>query len=74
MKEQAKIAFLKSQNPDLRTETEGLKLANEIVKKNKAAPSAVLLDPQSRIAHAYGATVTPHMYVIDTGGQLRRGV
>jgi peroxiredoxin len=44
--------------------------ANEIVTKNKAAPSAVLLDPQSRIAHAYGATVTPHMYVIDKAGML----
>ena len=44
--------------------------ANEIVAKNKAAPSAVLLDPQSRIAHAYGATVTPHMYVIDKAGML----
>src|ERR1700755_2479406 len=44
--------------------------ANEIVAKNKAAPSAVLLDPQSKIAHAYGATVTPHMYVIDKTGTL----
>ena len=44
--------------------------ANEIVAKNKAAPSAVLLDPKSTIAHAYGATVTPHMYVIDKAGML----
>ena len=44
--------------------------ANDIVMKNKAAPSAVLLDPQSRIARAYGATVTPHMYVIDKTGML----
>ncbi len=44
--------------------------ANAIVAKNKAAPSAVLLDPQSRIARAYGATVTPHMYVIDRTGLL----
>jgi peroxiredoxin len=44
--------------------------ANDIVMKNKAAPSAVLLDPQSRIARAYGATVTPHMYVIDKAGML----
>lgn len=44
--------------------------ANEIVARNKAAPAAVLLDPQSRIAHAYGATVTPHMYVIDASGML----
>jgi peroxiredoxin len=44
--------------------------ANEIVARNKAVPAAVLLDPQSRIAHAYGATVTPHMYVIDASGML----
>jgi peroxiredoxin len=44
--------------------------ANDTVKKNNAAPAAVLLDPQSRIARAYGATVTPHMYVIDASGVL----
>ncbi|SKA32311.1 Peroxiredoxin [Enhydrobacter aerosaccus] len=44
--------------------------ANEIVRQNKAAPAAVLLDPQSRIAHAYGATVTPHMFIISTAGIL----
>jgi parvulin-like peptidyl-prolyl isomerase len=36
VKEQAKIAFLKSQNPNLRTEDEGVKLANDIVKKLRA--------------------------------------
>jgi peroxiredoxin len=44
--------------------------ANAIVAKNKAVPAAVLLDPKSLIAHAYGATVTPHMYVIDKAGML----
>jgi peroxiredoxin len=44
--------------------------ANELVKSSKAAPAAVLLDPQSKIARAYGATVTPHMYVIDAKGTL----
>ncbi len=44
--------------------------ANKIVAQNKAAPAAVLLDPQSRIAHAYGATVTPHMYIVDKAGTL----
>jgi peroxiredoxin len=44
--------------------------ANDTVKRNNAAPAAVLLDPQSRIARAYGATVTPHMYVIDASGVL----
>lgn len=44
--------------------------ANELTRSRNAAPAAVLLDPQSRIAHAYGATVTPHMYVVDAAGTL----
>ncbi len=44
--------------------------ANELTKKRDAAPAAVLLDPQSKIARAYGATVTPHMYIIDASGIL----
>ncbi|HEY6714917.1 MAG TPA: redoxin domain-containing protein [Reyranella sp.] len=44
--------------------------ANELTKRRDAAPAAVLLDPQSKIARAYGATVTPHMYIIDTTGTL----
>jgi peroxiredoxin len=44
--------------------------ANDTVKRNDAAPAAVLLDPQSKIARAYGATVTPHLYVIDAAGTL----
>jgi len=44
--------------------------ANDLTKSRNAAPAAVLLDPQSKIARAYGATVTPHMYVIDAAGTL----
>lgn len=44
--------------------------ANDLTKKRDAAPAAVLLDPQSKIARAYGATVTPHMYIIDANGIL----
>ena len=44
--------------------------ANALVKSWDAAPAAVLLDPQSKIARAYGATVTPHMYIIDANGVL----
>jgi peroxiredoxin len=44
--------------------------ANELTKTRNAAPTAFLLDPQSRIARAYGATVTPHMYIIDASGML----
>jgi peroxiredoxin len=44
--------------------------ANELTRSRNAAPTAVLLDPQSKIARAYGATVTPHMYIIDASGVL----
>src|SRR4051812_383068 len=44
--------------------------ANELTKTRSAAPAAFLLDPQSRIARAYGATVTPHMYIVDAAGVL----
>jgi peroxiredoxin len=44
--------------------------ANELTKTRNAAPAAFLLDPQSKIARAYGATVTPHMYIIDASGVL----
>jgi len=44
--------------------------ANELTRSRNAAPTAVLLDPQSKIARAYGATVTPHMYIVDTSGML----
>jgi peroxiredoxin len=44
--------------------------ANELTKRRDAAPAAVLLDPQSKIARAYGATVTPHMYIVDAAGVL----
>jgi peroxiredoxin len=44
--------------------------AKELSAKRNAAPAAVLLDPNSRVARAYGATVTPHMYVVDPRGTL----
>ena len=44
--------------------------ANDLTRTRNAAPMAFLLDPQSRIARAYGATVTPHMYIIDASGVL----
>jgi len=44
--------------------------ANELTQKRDAAPAAFLLDPKSRIARAYGATVTPHMYIVDASGVL----
>ncbi len=44
--------------------------ANELTKSRDAAPAAVLIDPQGKVARAYGATVTPHMYIIDAKGVL----
>ncbi len=44
--------------------------ANKLTAERGAAPSSVLLDPKSQIARAYGAQVTPHMYVIDKTGML----
>lgn len=44
--------------------------ANELTKSRDAAPAAVLLDPNSKVARAYGATTTPHMYIIDPKGTL----
>lgn len=44
--------------------------AKELTVKRDAAPTAVLLDPNSKVARAYGATTTPHMYIIDPKGTL----
>jgi peroxiredoxin len=44
--------------------------ANELTRTRNAAPAAFLLDPLSRIARAYAATVTPHMYIVDASGTL----
>jgi peroxiredoxin len=37
----------------------------------RAAPTAVLLDPNGTVAHLYNAKTTPHMFVIDKNGALR---
>jgi peroxiredoxin len=44
--------------------------ANALTRSRDAAPAAVLLDPQSKIARAFGASVTPHMYIVDASGIL----
>ncbi|MCC5871853.1 MAG: redoxin domain-containing protein [Gammaproteobacteria bacterium] len=44
--------------------------ANELTTSRGAAPTAVLLDPDGTVGRAYGAQVTPHMYVIDEDGTL----
>jgi peroxiredoxin len=38
--------------------------------EQRAAPSAIVMDPKGEIGRAYAAKVTPHMYVIDPKGTL----
>jgi peroxiredoxin len=44
--------------------------ANELTSTRKAGPTAVLLDTNGTAGRLYGATNTPHMYVIDSKGVL----
>lgn len=44
--------------------------AKAFVAKEKAQPTAYLLDPQGRVGKGYGAKTTPHMYLIDASGRL----
>jgi predicted house-cleaning NTP pyrophosphatase (Maf/HAM1 superfamily) len=44
--------------------------ADEYFAQQKAAPSAVLLDPSGEIGRQYDAKTTPHMFVINPDGVL----
>jgi hypothetical protein len=44
--------------------------ADELTVARKAAPTAVLLDEKGVVGRMYGATNTPHMYVVDRAGVL----
>ena len=44
--------------------------ANKQMAEWKMQPTALLLDAEGKVGHAYGATNTPHMYVIDPHGKL----
>jgi peroxiredoxin len=44
--------------------------ANKQVAEWKIDSTALLLDPNGKVGHEYGATNTPHMYVIDPSGKL----
>jgi len=39
-------------------------------KKTYSMPNPILLDESGDVGHAYGATNTPHMYVVDPAGVL----
>jgi peroxiredoxin len=44
--------------------------ADELTSTRKAVPTAVLLDEKGVVGRMYGATNTPHMYVVDKTGLL----
>jgi hypothetical protein len=44
--------------------------ADKLTADRKAKPTAVLLDPNGTLGRQYGATATPHMYVIAPNGTL----
>lgn len=44
--------------------------ADSLTEARDAHPTAVLLDPEGKLGHLYGAQTTPHMYVIDKNGIL----
>jgi peroxiredoxin len=43
---------------------------NSYLAREKAAPTAVVLDPSGKIGHEYEAKTTPHMFIIDPSGKL----
>jgi hypothetical protein len=49
------------------------KEADDLTRKRGASPTAVLLDPTGVVGKLYGATNTPHMYVIEKGKLVYRG-
>ncbi|TAL26995.1 MAG: redoxin domain-containing protein [Alphaproteobacteria bacterium] len=46
------------------------KAAAEWIKEEAAAPAEVIIDAKGEVGHLYGATTTPHMFVIDKEGKL----
>jgi len=44
--------------------------ANRHLESSSAAPTAVLLDADGKVGRLYGAQTTPHMFVVDAGGNL----
>lgn len=44
--------------------------ADKLTDDRKATPTAVVLDAEGKVGRLYGASVTPHMFVIDKTGTL----
>jgi peroxiredoxin len=61
-----------SSAPGTQGHVDGLE-ANKLTDERKASPTAVLIDPKGAIGRAYGATATPHMFVIAPDGKLAYG-
>lgn len=47
-----------------------LEEANAFIQQQGAASTAVLLDPDGRVGHLFGARTTPHLFIINPDGQL----
>lgn len=58
-----------SSAPGMQGFVEGLE-ANSLTETRKAKPTAVVLDPKGVMGKAYGATATPHIFVIAPEGTL----
>ena len=76
-KEQAKqkakgVAWLSinSSAKDKQGYLEGAKQASAYIAEQKAMPDAYLLDHDGKVGKLYGATNTPHMFVIDKNGAI----
>ena len=58
-----------SSSPGQQGYVEGLE-ADKLTADRMAQPTSVLLDRQGKVGRLYGATTTPHMFVIDPAGKL----
>ncbi len=58
-----------SSSPGQQGYVQGLE-AEQLTADRKAQPAGVLLDPHGKVGRLYGATTTPHMFVIDAEGKL----
>jgi peroxiredoxin len=58
-----------SSAPGTQGHVKGLE-ADKLTDERKAKPTAVLLDPKGTVGPLYGASTTPHMFVIDKTGVL----
>jgi hypothetical protein len=58
-----------SSSPGTQGHTDGAG-ALKLNRQRGAVPTAVVLDPKGEVGRRYGATVTPHMFIIDAKGTL----